>query len=165
MVEGEPGDHGQQLPGLEAVGDELGLVGEGPMVVEDSLGMTGGAGGVLQEGRGVRACGHGLVNVGRLGELVWREDLRGGGEGRQIQACGGVVAMTTVGEESVMMWCRRSVSGPRVMGKGTGMGIIPRYMAPRMRMRRRSSPGMRGSTLSPGVPGRWAAATAISSHN
>jgi len=74
-------------------------------------------------------------------------------------------AMTTVGEESVMMWCRRSVSGPRVMGKGTGMGIIPRYMAPRMRMRRRSSPGMRGSTLSPGVPGRWAAATAISSHS
>lgn len=91
MVEGEPGDHGQQLPGLEAVGDELGLVGEGPMVVEDSLGMTGGAGGVLQEGRGVGACGHGLVNVGRLGELVWGEDLRGGGEGRQIQACGGGV--------------------------------------------------------------------------
>ena len=96
------------------------------MVVEDSLGMTGGSGGVLQEGGGVGACGHGLVDVGRLGELVWGEDLRGGGEGRQVQACGGgVVGDETVGEESVMMWCRRSVSGPRVMGKGTGMGIIP----------------------------------------
>lgn len=61
------------------------------MVVEDSLGMTGGAGGVLQEGGGVGACGHGLVDVGRLGELVRGEDLRGGGEGCQIQACGGGV--------------------------------------------------------------------------
>jgi hypothetical protein len=74
VVEGEPGDHGQQLPGLQAVGDELGLVGERSVVVEDSLGIAGRAGGVLQEGKVVGSRRQGPVNVGRLGELFGGED-------------------------------------------------------------------------------------------